>query len=335
MPLPPLIDNPAVEALTQALFAPMLGPAPQPPASQPGETEADAAPSAKRHRRRSGRGGRAAAAPTAAASERDESAPAAGGGEEAWERTHLEQIMFELAREHAAAAERCAKASPPDRQCERTNALLAILMSYFSLEAFISMVGTDRLGGRYRYYDRMSPEGKWVEVTRLAGKTGDTFSEGGRELRGLSTLRAWRNMLTHYKGEYEEVERSDRGAETPTAALLSAENAVRAVEVARTMYRAFYDFDRRSAPRQLIWLNDRPYGSARGKPERAPAQPAAANTAAEPAECAPRESAPPQRTDGSSGGAAAGAAAQTRSTRRRRGRRRTRGGKAPGPDAPL
>jgi len=141
-------------------------------------------------------------------------------GEEAWERTHLEQTMFELARAHAAEAERFARSPVPDRQGERTQALVAILMSYFALEAFISMVGTDRLGSRYRYYDRMSPEGKWFEVTRLASKTGKTFAEEGREMRALSTLRSWRNMLTHYKGEYEEVERSHRGGETRTVALL-------------------------------------------------------------------------------------------------------------------
>ena len=238
--------------------------------------------------------------------------------------------MFELAVEHAAAAERCANASPPDRQCERTNALLAILMSYFALEAFISMVGTDRLAGRYRYYDRMTPEGKWVEVTRLAGKTGETFSESGREMRGLSTLRSWRNMLTHYKGEYEEVERSDRGGETRTEALLSAENAVRAVEIARTMYRAFYDFDRRSAPRQLIWLNDRPYGPSARETERAPVrtqpEPAAIKAPAPPVHRAVAHRA--KASEAAPVAPVAPHAAPSGTARRRRGRRRGRGGQA-------
>ncbi|GEM_PF-1039943 len=183
-------------------------------------------------------------------------------GEEAWERTHLEQTMFDLARTHAALAADCARRSGPDRHEERTHALVAILMSYFALEAFISMVGTDRLGGRYRYYDRMTPEGKWIEVTRLAAKTGKTFGDGDAEMQALSSLRSWRNMLTHYKGEYEEVERSDRGHETRTDAVLSAANAGRAVETARALYRKFYEFDRRSAPRQLIWLDDRPHRRA-------------------------------------------------------------------------
>jgi len=196
-------------------------------------------------------------------------AVAAAAGEEAWERTHLEQIMFDLARAHAAEAERCARGPTPDRQGERTNSLVAILMSYFALEAFISMVGADRLGSRYRHYDRMTPEGKWVEVTRLASKTGRTFAEGGEETRALSALRSWRNMLTHYKGEYEELEPSERGQETRTDALLSAMNAARAVEIARTMYRKFYEFDRRSAPRQLIWLDDRPHRRHRAPTDEA------------------------------------------------------------------
>jgi predicted dehydrogenase len=167
--------------------------------------------------------------------------------------------MFQLAREHADAAARAARRTPPDRQEEQTHSLLALLMSYFALEAFINMVGADRLGDRFRHYDRMSPEGKWVEVTRLVSKTGKTFPEDGEELRALSSLRAWRNMLTHYKGEYEGVNQSARGGETRIEALLSAENAARAVETAQSLYRAFYEMDRRSPPRQFLWLDDRPH----------------------------------------------------------------------------
>lgn len=189
-----------------------------------------------------------------------------------WERTHLEQAMFRLAREHADAAAQCARASPPDRQGEQTHSLLAVLMSYFALEAFINMIGGDRLGSRYRYYDRMSPEGKWVEVTRLVSKTGKTFNEDGEEMRALSTLRTWRNALTHFKGVYEDVQQSGRGGETRIEAMLSAENAARAVEIAQMLYRAFYEFDRRSPPRQFMWLDDTPHpGRARASRRPAPA----------------------------------------------------------------
>jgi len=169
--------------------------------------------------------------------------------------------MFALAREHADAAARCAHASPPNREGEQTHSLVALLMSFLALEAFINMVGADRLGGRYRHYDRMSPEGKWMEVTRLVSKTGKTFGEEGKELRAMSELRTWRNMLTHYKGEYEDVQHAGRGGETRIEALLSAENAAKAVEIARSLYQGFYAFDRRSAPRQFVWLDDRPHRS--------------------------------------------------------------------------
>jgi hypothetical protein len=169
--------------------------------------------------------------------------------------------MFALARDHAEAAARCARSAPPNREGEQTHSLVSILMSFLALEAFINMVGGDRLGSRFRHYDRMPPEGKWLEVTRLVSKTGKTFGEDGMELRGLSTLRSWRNMLTHYKGEYEEVQQNARGGETKVEALLSAENAARAVEIARTLYSAFYTMDRRSAPRQFMWLDDRPHRS--------------------------------------------------------------------------
>jgi hypothetical protein len=172
--------------------------------------------------------------------------------------------MFTLAREHAEAAARSARQTPPYREGERTHSLLAVLMSFLALEAFVNMVGSDRLGPRYRYYDRMPPEGKWAEVTRLVSKTGKTFDEEGPEMRALGTLRTWRNMLTHYKGEYEDVQQSGRGGETRIEALLSAENANRAVEIARMLYRAFYEFDRRSAPRQFLWLEDRPHEPQRG-----------------------------------------------------------------------
>lgn len=185
--------------------------------------------------------------------------PGSEAGEQVWERTHLEQTMFTLARDNAEAAARCARAAPPNREEEQTHSLVSMLMSFLALEAFINMVGGDRLGSRYRHYDRMSPEGKWMEVTRLASKTGKTFDENGEELRALSMLRTWRNMLTHYKGEYEEVQQAGRGGETKVEALLCAENAARAVEIARTLYRGFYEMDRRSPPRQFIWLDDRPH----------------------------------------------------------------------------
>jgi hypothetical protein len=202
-------------------------------------------------------------------------APGSGGdaGEQVWERAHLEQMMFALARDHAEAAARCARATPPDREGEQTHSLVSLLMSFLALEAFINMVGGDRLGSRYRHYDRMSPEGKWLEVTRLVSKTGKTFGEDSKDLRALSTLRIWRNMLTHYKGEYEEVQQTGRGGETSYEALLTAENAARAVEIARAMYRAFYEMDRRSPPRQFIWLDDRPHRPASAAPAAAAVRP--------------------------------------------------------------
>jgi hypothetical protein len=184
--------------------------------------------------------------------------------------------MFELAREHADAASRSARATPPDRQGEQTHSLVAVLMSYFALEAFINMVGADRLGDRFHHYDRMSPEGKWVEVTRLVSKTGQTFREDGDEIRALSTLRGWRNTLTHYKGEYEDVQQSGRGRETRIEALLSATNAARAVEIARTLFQAFYALDKRSAPRQFVWLNDKPPQPQTPRPPRTSPRPAPA-----------------------------------------------------------
>ncbi len=98
-----------------------------------------------------------------------------------------------------------------------------------------------------------------MEITRLVSKTGKTFAEEGSDLRALGTLRTWRNLLTHYKGEYEDVQQSGRGGETRIEALLSAENAARAVEIALALYRAFYELDRRSPPRQFVWLDDRPH----------------------------------------------------------------------------
>jgi hypothetical protein len=177
--------------------------------------------------------------------------------------------MFRLAREHAEAAARCASTTPPDREGERTHSLLSVLMAYFAVEAFINMVGQDRLGGRFRHYDRMSPEGKWVEVTRLVSKTGRTFEEEGKELAALSRLRSWRNMLTHYKGRYEDTQ---MGGETQVDALLSAENAKQAVDTATMLYRAFYELDRRSPPRQFVWLDDRAPPKAAPSPQP-PARP--------------------------------------------------------------
>ena len=195
--------------------------------------------------------------------------------------------MFALARDRAEAAARCARASPPDRTGEQTHSLVSILMSFLALEAFINMVGGDRLGSRYRHYDRMSLEGKWLEVTRLVTKQGKTFDEDSEEMRALATLRSWRNILTHYKGEYEEIQPANRGGETRIEALLSAENAARALEIAHSLYRAFYAWDRRSPPRQFIWLDDRPH---RPQPAAANRQPETTQPAAPPASQAGRAS---------------------------------------------
>jgi hypothetical protein len=211
--------------------------------------------------------------------------------------------MFTLARDRAEAAARSARAVPPDRAGEQTDSLVSILMSFLALEAFINMVGGDRLGSRYRYYDRMSLEGKWLEVTRLATKQGKTFDEDSEEMRALATLRNWRNTLTHYKGEYEEIQQGNRGGETRIEALLSAENAARALEIARTLYRAFYTWDRRSPPRQFIWLDDRPHRPQGAAPPPHP----------KPAQAAPPP--PPQ-----AGRATPGAGAGTRRDGRRRRR---------------
>ncbi|HEV2280985.1 MAG TPA: hypothetical protein VGX75_01175 [bacterium] len=246
---------------------------------------------------------RRAATPAASSS----SAAALAAEEQAWERTHLEQVMFRLAREHAEAAARCAAATPPDRDGERTHSLLSVLMAYFAVEAFINMVGQDRLGGRFRHYDRMSPEGKWLEVTRLVSKTGRTFDDDGKELSALSTLRSWRNTLTHYKGRYEDTQ---AGRETQVDALLSAEHAKQAVDTATMLYRAFYELDRRSPPRQFVWLDD-----------REPARPAAT----------PRTTVPPSRpSPGPAASTPAGHAHAAPAPARRRRRRGGRGRQAQG-----
>jgi hypothetical protein len=180
-------------------------------------------------------------------------------------------------------------------------------MAYFAVEAFINMVGQDRLGARFRHYDRMSPEGKWLEVTRLVSKTGRTFDDDGKELSALSRLRSWRNTLTHYKGRYEDTQ---AGQETQVDALLSAENAKQAVDTATMLYRAFYELDRRSPPRQFVWLDD-----------RVPARPAASARAAAP----PRTAPPPRPSPAPPTSTPAGhAAPQPGRRRRRRGGRRSK-----------
>ena len=242
---------------------------------------------------------------------------ASAAEEQAWERTHLEQVMFRLAREHAESAARGAAAKPPDRDQERTHSLLAVLMAYFAVEAFINMVGQDRLGARFRHYDRMSPEGKWLEVTRLVSKTGRTFDEDGRELSALSTLRSWRNTLTHYKGRYEDTQ---AGGETQVDALLSAEHAKQAVDTATMLYRAFYELDRRSPPRQFVWLDDR----APARPALDP-QPPAPSSQAQTQRSAPahRATAQPHRAPAAPA-APQPPAAPGRRRRRRGGRRHAR-----------
>lgn len=213
--------------------------------------------------------------------------------------------MFRLAREHAEAAARCAAGTAPDREGERTHALVGVLMAYFAVEAFINMVGQDRLGGRFRHYDRMSPEGKWLEVTRLVSKTGRTFSDDGKELSALSTLRSWRNMLTHYKGRYEDTQEA---GETQVDALLDADHAKQAVDTATMLYRAFYELDRRSPPRQFVWLDDRAPPGPKAPTRKTAPRPSAPPPVASPAHPTPAVAAQPARRRRRRGGRRRGGA---------------------------
>ena len=103
-------------------------------------------------------------------------------------------------------------------------ALIVVVFSAFTLEAYINHYGINRLSRNYfsNYLDKLDLLAKWLVIPRIV--TGKKLDPGSHAMQGLSWLISLRNRLAHFKSKkitvgeikesdwlwYEDVERAIR-----------------------------------------------------------------------------------------------------------------------------
>ena len=91
-------------------------------------------------------------------------------------------------------------------------ALIVIVFSAFTLEAYINHYGISRLSRNYfsKYLDKLDLLAKWLVIPRVV--TGKKLHPGSAAMQDLSWLVSLRNRLAHFKSKtinVEEIEESD------------------------------------------------------------------------------------------------------------------------------
>ena len=91
-------------------------------------------------------------------------------------------------------------------------ALIVIVFSAFTLEAYINHYGISRLSRNYfsSYLGKLDLIAKWLVIPRVV--TGEQLDPGSQAMQDLSWLVALRNRLAHFKSKMitvEEIKESD------------------------------------------------------------------------------------------------------------------------------
>lgn len=88
-------------------------------------------------------------------------------------------------------------------------ALVVVVFSAFTLEAFINHYGIGRLSRNYfsNYLDKLDLLAKWIVIPRVV--TGKKLDPGSQAIQDLSWLVALRNRLAHFKSKMVTVEEID------------------------------------------------------------------------------------------------------------------------------
>jgi len=125
-------------------------------------------------------------------------------------------------------------------------ALIVIVFSAFTLEAYINHYGINHLSRNYfsRYLGRLDLLAKWVVIPRVV--TGEKLDPGLQAMQDLSWLVSLRNRLAHFKSKtiaVEEIKESD---------WLWHEDAERAVRTVRGVVSLLERIDPKA---ETYWLN--------------------------------------------------------------------------------
>ena len=85
-------------------------------------------------------------------------------------------------------------------------ALIVVVFSAFTLEAYINHYGINRLSRNYfsNYLDKLDLLAKWLVIPRIV--TGEKLDPGSHAIQDLSWLISLRNRLAHFKSKAITVE---------------------------------------------------------------------------------------------------------------------------------
>ena len=170
-------------------------------------------------------------------------------------RYRLEAIMFRLAREHAEKAkERAEKYSNShersDLEKEMEHSLQAIILSHAFLEAYLNLIGEERLKGSPNISDQILWEiirelrsrftDRWCWVVKAVTKK--RLEEDNDLWNKLNQLNALRNKIIHYKPK------PSKGTESWEEKDIRLKNAIMAVSVAERTVRKFHELDGSEPP---------------------------------------------------------------------------------------
>ena len=125
-------------------------------------------------------------------------------------------------------------------------ALIVVVFSAFTLEAYINHYGINRLSRNYfsNYLDKLDLLAKWLVIPRIV--TGKKLDPGSHAMQDLSWLVSLRNRLAHFKSKtitIEEIKESD---------FLWPEDAERAVRTVRGVVSLLERIDPQA---ETYWLN--------------------------------------------------------------------------------
>ena len=124
-------------------------------------------------------------------------------------------------------------------------ALVVIVFSAFTLEAYINDYAINRLSKNYlkNYLDKLDLVAKWVVIPQLV--TGKQLDPGSRPLQDLAWLVELRNRLAHYKSKEVTIEQI-KGSD-----FLWYEDAERAIRAVKGTVSALKAIDQKA---QTAWL---------------------------------------------------------------------------------
>ena len=126
-------------------------------------------------------------------------------------------------------------------------ALVVVVFSALTLEAYINHYGISRLSRNYfsNYLDKVDMVGKWIVIPKVA--TGKQLDPGSAAMQDLDWLVTLRNKLVHYKSKKVVVDNNQ------TSDFLWYEDASRAVQAVRRVTAALKGLDPEA---EMDWLEN-------------------------------------------------------------------------------